>query len=311
LKFLFAVLAPHVFCAFLELQSEEGNDVLGALALHNADNTPWEHAFWLDPQAYVFSNDEGEFSSDGPHISVLDEVVHSSGTRVVSDSDWEAWHIFKGYLPYRRPRRAHAGAAAAAPRPPRSVIAANPWLQDLLGEGGGGHAVVASPTPFVSALDDGDEHRERDFEDQDVWAALAEARARLIVDEVAPEHFAWNLRGGAWTREHVGEDFDSFRSYASSAEGRAFLSRHGLPQSATFSIRRYGEHACAVFCRQWVARMGFLMQLEAGAVKGQGDVFSDDAMSAFAEPADFSELAATAGGHVLQRILALRAVRPR
>ena len=77
--------------------------------------------------------------------------------------------------------------------------------------------------------------------------------------------------------------------------------------SATFAVARYGEHASAIFCRYWTAKMSFLKRLS-DSKAGEGGIFTDEALAGFEEPADFRELAETAEGHVLARIL--RALRP-
>lgn len=126
---------------------------------------------------------------------------------------------------------------------------------------------------------------------------VALERARRLADDVPARFTACRLS----EKDRI--DFNS-------AEGKRFLQGHGLPLSATFSIHRYGEHTCGVFCRYWVARVGFLMDLATGQAAG-AVIFSEASMATFVEPAEFAHLAATARGHVLQRVEALRALRPK
>lgn len=158
---------------------------------------------------------------------------------------------------------------------------------------------------------DAEESSEGEIDPGQVFASLADARVDIVdASASATEHFSWTFRGGMWTRQNRGVDWDSFRSFAATREAKAFLRRCGLPLSATFAVSRYGEHACGAFCRYWVARMSFFMQLEGSQPEGGGDIFGEAALSAFEEPADFRELAAGATGHASARAEGLRAMRP-
>ena len=145
---------------------------------------------------------------------------------------------------------------------------------------------------------------DRDLDEGDVWASLAVAREEYPVPEATGEHFTHDVRGGLWTRAHTGANADYFRASACSRVGRDFLSGHGMKQSGTFCITRYGDHACAVFCRYSVAKMAWLHSLSVDAVLGGTSVFAD------VEPLEFVELAESASGHVAERVRALKEIRP-
>ena len=103
---------------------------------------------------------------------------------------------------------------------------------------------------------------------------------------------------------------DSFRATYRTKEGKAFLIDIGFNPSTTFSIKRYGEHVCSVFCRYWVAKMSFLFALSSEGVDTGEKPFSELAFGRFVEPAEFTEVAETPGGHVLERVRALRDLKP-
>ena len=309
LKFLVAVLAPKVWLGFLELCAEEEDEVLQAIALHSGCDMEWQHCFWYATSALVCTNDKGENWPGNPDLAILEHVANLPAHRVGSDSDWVPFDVFMARHPLVTRRAARQANGEAAPRPSAAIIAENPWLQDILGNAWDG---VAAPTSHGGAsLFERDEVAEgaEEFDDRDVWAALTEARAMLLDEDMSVERFSYTLRGGAWTHAHTGMPYDSFRSFGATVDGRQFLEQHRLPQSATFSVARYGEFACGVLCRFWCARMAFLMGLAIDR-KGHPDVFSDDALRTFIEPIDFADLAETAGGHLLHRINALRAIRP-
>lgn len=190
-------------------------------------------------------------------------------------------------------------------------MAENPWLLDILGgdkakikgkhknSGPGGEAVEKDNEPS-------------DIDPDEVFDNLAAARAALVDNGEAIDivHFSWNLRGGCWAPQNKGLDYDSCRASATSSIGKRFLRDHGLQQSTTFSIARFGEHACAVFCRYWCAKMKFLLQASTESRSSSDSAWGDKALSAFVEPREFSELADSAqlGSQVQARIKGLRAL---
>ena len=161
----------------------------------------------------------------------------------------------------------------------------------------GGAGVSPTHSATMSEVD-------RDLDEGDVWASLAVAREQYLVPEAIGEHVTHDVRGGPWTRAHTGANADYCRASARSLMARDFLSGHGMKQSGTFLITRYGDHARAVFCRYWVAKMAWLHSLSVDAVLGGTSVFAD------VEPLEFVELAESASGHVAERVRALKEIRP-
>ena len=59
------------------------------------------------------------------------------------------------------------------------------------------------------------------------------------------------LRGGLWTRAHIGVPIDSVRSYAATAEAIDWVQSCGLPKTTTLSYNKYGEQWAQQLCMYW------------------------------------------------------------
>lgn len=309
--FMYAVLRPAVFIGFLEVFPEIGDEVLAALRLHFTADQEWEHSFWFAADGFVYTNGNDNDFSDDPEVLVLDGAVAVAATRVCSDSDWVPLEVFEERCGQTRRCRATEPGGVRPRRPGGASLAENPWLADLLGVSSGARSLPT--TAEVKDDEDLEGQEEQDFDPAEVLAMLADARASFAEragDNDDTEHFAWTLRGGCWTQQNRGMCYDSFRSYAATPAAKAFMNNFHMALIATFSLSRYGEHACAVFCRYWVARMTFFKRLADSSDEDGEVIFSDGRVSAFEEPADFVELCSTAGGHVLARAQGLRALVP-
>ena len=142
--------------------------------------------------------------------------------------------------------------------------------------------------------------------------ALWDRRLELEADRAAePEAFGYNLRGGAWTHAHHGVAYDSFRASPLGAAVAAFCGRHGLPKSATFSIRKYGEEACTQLCKLWVHRLSFWhgVWLARG---GEADFrFRESDGLPYRRSPEAESLAASPEAMVRERALQVEATRPK
>jgi hypothetical protein len=294
---------------FADIVPEEGSEVLTALAIHSRDDQEWQHAFWFHPGAFVFSNDPMDTLQCDAEVHVMSCIVFTEVLRLCSDSPWVPWADF--VVDMVDADVAHRAEAAAGRRAGDAeslhLLREHPWLADLMGNGSGASSRGASA--FMSGK--GAEpiiEEEEEIDVDAVFSALASARAEALEEEVLVEHFGWTLRGGLWTRLNRGTDIDSFRACSTDRTGADWLRRWHLPLSSTFAISRYGEHACAVLSRYWVARMTFLfLQDESGAFD---EGVSDAVLARFVEPSDFRDIAGDATGHLARRISELRELRP-
>jgi len=156
-----------------------------------------------------------------------------------------------------------------------------------------------------SSSDEGDD---LDFDASD---ALEDRRAELAALVVAePEPFFWNLRGGQWTAHHLGVAYDSYRSQARAGRPANFCVLHGLAQSATFSIARYGEGDCLFLVKLWMNRMRFLFELyEASGCEGKADFRHVD-LSAYALTEELQAWLTACAGQSRIRAMQIRDLKP-
>ena len=308
-RLLFACSNPQ-WVAFLDVVCDADlGEAEQAVVLHNGGQS-WEHMFTILPEFFTFTHlTEGEFFPD-TEISVLTNVVYACGYRLGSDADWRPWVAIVAMLGPMNGPGAGEARHNSDHRPTRNFLTEHPWLLDVYGES------RSRPSSSSGRQAAGDVEGEAWVEEEDVdpeavIEALAMARALWEDKQDATDvvHFAWSIRGGAWTAAHRGAAYDSFRSQAVTDRGKDFLRRHGLHQSATFSLASYGEGASSVMARYWVARMAFLFSLEEASVPGKL-VFTDAAVGLFHEPVEFVELATEATGPLLARVGQLRTIRP-
>lgn len=253
------MLKPVVMVALCEAVSEHDDGALRSLSVHSGDIRSWEHTFWLAPGTFVFS-DLQEVVGDGSEVSVLQDVVFVSSKKLCSGSEWERFEDFATKYPVSRQHTASDKAPLTVLRPKRSVLAENPWLVDILGcgmpgGGGGKHVSDVSGEGYQTV-----DNVTSEFNPEEVFERLASALEALVPDAHpgSASHFSRSLRGGCWARKHKGVDYGSCRAWATTGSAKRFLRDHGLPLSATFSLARFGEQHCVVFCKYWCEKMKFL-----------------------------------------------------
>lgn len=311
-KFLFAALNPVVFVAFTRLFPEGDDEALRALSLCDGSHMEWEHSFWFEPASFCYTNEDEEevFAVDQPEVAILRIFTFPSATRVCGDGNWVPWaHYSSGCISSRRKDNDEEPSRQA--RPSSALLVENQWLWDIAGGAlpRGRYAQAALDNDAAQERRGGDE-----ADPEEVMASLAAARAEIVgaAQGAATTHFAWTVRGGCWTRSNRGVVYDSFRSAAVSVEGKEFARRHGLAASATFSLSRYGEQNCSIFCRYWCDKMAFFFRALGSDPRAPGaGSGAQPALDGFQEPPAFVALAsATPEGVVAARIRGLRALRP-
>ena len=142
-------------------------------------------------------------------------------------------------------------------------------------------------------------------------ASLADKRAELVGEGAyADGFFTWKLLGGAWTKAHLGVDFDTVKGEAQGAEAKHFCHQYKLQASASFKINAYGEATAITLVQLWVARMSYLYDLFllSGDEKYK---FTPDDLAGFEEPPEFVVLAESASGRSAQRVQWLRTFAPK
>jgi hypothetical protein len=227
-------------------------------------------------------------------------------------------------------------AAPPAPKKPRMPPASSvdahvlqefPWLLDVLRaskqpkatamqeehenseEQGSAKASDSECEEQSDILDDG-EDSEAHFDLDEVVARLEEKREIEAARAPPPdEHFQWRVIGGAWTAAHLGLDYNLFRADGKSTLGRQFLHQYGFKQSCSFALNKFGEDLARVLSVYWVEKMKYFMQVWTEHGQGMYE-FSEADLTAFREPAAFSEAFGPALALQQKRMMELRALRP-
>lgn len=166
----------------------------------------------------------------------------------------------------------------------------------------------SSPSASDESSDAPGEQKETINED-DVLAALSAKRVEMQASGAeAALPFAWRVMGGAWTREHMGTDFDAFRGEARSTTAHTFATMYSLQRSASFSLALYGEDSARILSEYWCAKMNFLFAMWDSGGRGRYAFAEGDL--GFSEPGEFVDLLSRAQGKVLARMRALQRLRP-
>ena len=190
-----------------------------------------------------------------------------------------------------------------------------PWLQDVMGGPSTTSAFVTRgshrSSPPTNATDRVEKAQvsSEELPMEEVVSELQRQRDIFLADmpEEPAQHFKTPLRGGAWTAMHIGTVADSARAFAATAEAKQFCQEHGLPQSATFALSRFGSRACALLSQYWVSKMNWLMAGGLSSAGASSAAAPPAAGTSFAEPAFVSELA-NGPAHTSARLAQLRSL---
>ena len=178
-------------------------------------------------------------------MAVISPAVFVSEQFLCSHADALSWEDFVASLPSLPKENKHEGERVAEPA--TASIPDLEFLEDYLNPGPSAAAASSSSSrsrPEAVPLDDelADEVLAEIRRKRDEW--VAEAADTLI-------HFKTSLRGGLWTRTHIGVPIDSVRGYAATAEAIDWVQSCGLPKTTTLSYNRYGEQWAQQLCMYW------------------------------------------------------------
>jgi hypothetical protein len=206
-----------------------------------------EHAFSL---LWEFVSSDDDLFGQAKAVHVLLGAVHGTGSMVHAHSDWVSLGDLEAFFPAHE-----AEAHAIAPKPSEKaklLKAAEPWMHHAaLWDFFRDHKDIDKDIGSDGSHGGGDDwHSSSDGgsnDDLDVFGALADKRAELDAHGTFEENpFAWGVRGGQWTADHLGVAFDSYRGFAKAGLPSDFCECHRVPKSATFSIRKYQDDNCAM-----------------------------------------------------------------
>ncbi|CAK0826209.1 unnamed protein product [Prorocentrum cordatum] len=320
LKFLWALQNPLV-CAFIDV--EPAGEMYAEAGPWGEDDDEWNHQFEELPMMYSFSSCD-EYAGEDIQIEVLSDAILSVGGRLVSDATWVGLGDYLDMFP-----RGSPGAdRASRPRmPPKShfsedLLKQYPWLLDIWSTRGAGSARAGEGRPGegggsgggdASSDSDGVDEADGDLDEIDMDKVLEELEEKRKAEgkaaAEAEAHFHWVVRGGAWTAEHVGVAFDSFRATFKTPLGREMLRKYGFAQSCTFSLAKFGDEFARALAGYWVAKMTYFF--DDWSAHGRGNyVFNVAFVNAFPEDAAFTRAYGLATPAQRVRFDELRALSP-
>ena len=288
-----------------------------------------------DMHAYEFTTTTGQFVKDtalpvdmDSPVYVLPGLIWGLRNQVFSEMEAIPFFRFIHYLP--EPKQRERQPPAVRPAAPGVCVARehHPWMDRIrakrrrVEEGDpsasefsgsdsdksvyGGRVRAAPPPPraLVPALEIGDEDLERIFEE------VAERRLELADEtrDMVTDQYILAVRGGRWTAEHHGVATDSVRGLAKGREAKEFCEAYHIPQSATFSYKRYGVQAATTMARGWCLKMMFLQNLALALAYPD---FEPADVAAWEEPPRFTHLFTTGTAATRDRITEIRAFCPK
>lgn len=271
----------------------------------------WRFEYDWIPGAYTYSDDE--VYVDAAVVGVKSDVVFLEGTRLGTDSEWRPLADVLKSLP---PVASAAGQAQPCTRrraPTSDMLEAEPWLLDYLDMSNRPQSQrPTSAAPRGSAEPDND--RQGDEADADVDRVFDELESLRVATgrhHVAPKaNFSWDILGGLWTAANKKVSCDAFQAKACTKAATRLCKQYRMNTSARFSLTWYGEHACAILCEYWVAKMSHLYSVWEDAGCLPDFVFGSQAVDSFEEPADFAGLAGSATKTLKRRTQDLRSLGP-
>ena len=136
------------------------------------------------------------------------------------------------------------------------------------------------------------------------FAELEKARERWTPADQHSEHFKVSLLGGRWTRASLGVAYDAFKAGPRGKEVEAWCVRHSLPRSSRYDVSAYGNEGAATLARAWAHRMQFLY--ETLDTKASNPRAYEDALKAYIEPEDFTNLASSLPAKRMPRVQQIR-----
>jgi hypothetical protein len=323
-KFLFAVQKP--FLAIFSLLKEDEQ----YLPCSSGAPSNWEDAHLAIYERSFTVNLHSSCSAEAlprvplERIQVLPNLVHLGSQTVASDCDLVPFETFLANLPplpARAPRtRQSKPADKMSPQSQQELVAKHPWLQNFV-EARAKHAPKKKASQ--EELEPAASQQESDSESDDTPEVREDARVEDVFDELRQKREQWHLQGdprrvdfrvsllgGAWQKRVRGKAYDAFRGQALKGEAEDWCTSHGLQKTARFDVDTHGETTAAILAEAWCHRMQYFFSLHKEARSVQY-VYCEADFANYEEPQALQELVPTLSGKSLQRVLQIRALRPR
>ena len=125
------------------------------------------------------------------------------------------------------------------------------------------------------------------------------------------EAFGYTLQSGVWTHHNNGDTCDSRRASARTGEAQLFCATFGLPKTATFAIKKFGEEACLMLCKAWFHSKCFLFDLWFAAGMDPSYAFVKHQVSEYIVPGEVRAFSEAALAVFRERLHEIQLLKPR
>jgi hypothetical protein len=245
-------------------------------------------------------------------VEVKTLSVFLPGLRVGSDDDWQPLDVVLAAFPVVSNPVSSSSSGSRRMAANADQARQHPWLLDLMGDPArGGLAGVRRPAADGGAEHGGDGVVEV-LNDEDVAEVFDALHERRAIEALAAGHdrkaFCWTVLGGAWTMEHKGVAFDSYRGQPQFSAAKDWATSRKLFTTATFSLAKYGQESAVLLVKLWCDKMNHFYEI--GVAKCDGYEYTDADVASFVEPPEFVALFGNVSSAVELRLRTLRGMRP-
>ena len=311
-RVVYATQSPTLVCLCKCLPCDDPEPHFDARSLPAMDPKMFDHNFEYDLGSMAFSDEP--LLCTPTSISILQDAVFRRNRRLGCDGRFVSMAEVQQWLP--------PPSAAAAAQPSRvhpKQPASEPWMQDplmweFIRDAGKAKNKIHLKQPRHEEENSADEDEAPNLSlDEEIGALeLWDRRAELDREEgIHDGSFSYTLRGGGWTKAHLGVAFDSLPAFTAAGRPRLFCAKFSLGQTSIFSISKYGEDLCISLCKAWVHRMCFLYRLWVDDGASSEYRFREEDLVRFAPVPEVQVLAHGASAAFRERLNVVNTIRPR
>jgi hypothetical protein len=185
---------------------------------------------------------------------------------VCASGDWVPLKDVLSQFPAKP--KTQSDSVRANPQLDKAELAKHPWVMELLASRGNEHvgpplpprAIPVNAQPAAGEVADLiDAHAVvADPIDADaVFAELAAKRQEWADALESDEFFQVRIIGGASSLKRLGNAVEAFQGKATTQPAELFCKQYGLPMSAQYSIKLFGNDVSVTLATEWCQRMSF------------------------------------------------------
>lgn len=241
-----------------------------------ADDGWFAHRFIFTPGSFV-TGDQVQYSPD-IRISVIPHSSFHKGNVLVSHADPIPLLDLVASVPEAQRAQAARAAKPVVATLEENILSEFPWLQDWM-------ATTSSSGPSRQSHHRGGGSGVKTQADVDPLSDEAIDQALEVVSQKREEwratykdpevHFRTTFLGGKWTAKMKGIACDAAHACAKGKTVEQWCRSNGLPISASFYFKKYGDSVASALSAAWQAHMTYLYEKHLSA-KSSTSSFSDE-----------------------------------